>query len=411
MEFGAVTVTAAQLQHRLPCWGYVFEEVMPPKDDAAGWKAYRRAARKHAEVLRILEAKRGAAAGGEGEEGEDSGGAARRQRRAHGHGVGAGLSTEEEEEEEEVEEEEEDEEFDSAAAAGGHGGSEEEEEGEGEGEEEAQRLLPRRVAILGDTMDSTALAAAAAGADLLSHEATYARGMEAKALRAQHSTAWMAGQFARAVAAKALVLTHFSARYKALGATAAAADSGAGRGARPGGGRGGGRRGPPGGEEEAETDQGTLQALIDEAAAEFGSGAVRAGGWGGRRGGRCSACRGVGWSARRASRHEGGAAAAGGLAGAGLRRWPGIPCAMTWRRVNPRSKIPSRLLPRAAAVALGVHRQGPVHCARELPDPRRLRARRAAAHPRRACSGAAAPEGESSRWQGGRQPLMLQQAR
>lgn len=24
---GGVTVTAAQLQHRLPCWGYVFQEV------------------------------------------------------------------------------------------------------------------------------------------------------------------------------------------------------------------------------------------------------------------------------------------------------------------------------------------------------------------------------------------------
>jgi hypothetical protein len=38
--------------------------------------------------------------------------------------------------------------------------------------------------------------------------------MENKACVAQHSTAWMAGQFAWAIKAKSLVLTHFSARYE-----------------------------------------------------------------------------------------------------------------------------------------------------------------------------------------------------
>lgn len=68
--------------------------------------------------------------------------------------------------------------------------------------------------ILGDTVDSSAIAPIAYGADLISHEATFAAGMEDKAALAQHSTAWMAGQFAEAIQAKALVLTHFSARYE-----------------------------------------------------------------------------------------------------------------------------------------------------------------------------------------------------
>eukprot|EP00775_Hariotina_reticulata_P010907 gene10907-11061_t len=63
-------------------------------------------------------------------------------------------------------------------------------------------------------MDSRAIAPFAVGADLVSHEATFARGMESKVVMAQHSTAYMAGRFAWAIQAKALVLTHFSARYE-----------------------------------------------------------------------------------------------------------------------------------------------------------------------------------------------------
>ena len=68
--------------------------------------------------------------------------------------------------------------------------------------------------ILGDTCNSDALAQAAYGADLGSHEATFAKGMEDKAEIAQHSTALMAGQFARKINARQLVLTHFSPRYQ-----------------------------------------------------------------------------------------------------------------------------------------------------------------------------------------------------
>lgn len=55
------------------------------------------------------------------------------------------------------------------------------------------------------------------GADLVSHEATFSAGMERKAHVAQHSTAPMAGAFARKIHAEALVLTHFSNRYSNRG--------------------------------------------------------------------------------------------------------------------------------------------------------------------------------------------------
>lgn len=71
----------------------------------------------------------------------------------------------------------------------------------------------RKAVVLGDTVRSWPIAPLAAGADVLSHEATFSGGMEAKARVSQHSTGWMAGEFARSVGAQNLVLTHFSARY------------------------------------------------------------------------------------------------------------------------------------------------------------------------------------------------------
>ncbi|KXZ49870.1 hypothetical protein GPECTOR_19g321 [Gonium pectorale] len=72
----------------------------------------------------------------------------------------------------------------------------------------------RKVVVMGDTVSSRAIAPLAAGCDVLSHEATFAAGMEDKARIAQHSTGRMAGAFAAAVGARQLVLTHFSARYR-----------------------------------------------------------------------------------------------------------------------------------------------------------------------------------------------------
>jgi hypothetical protein len=51
------------------------------------------------------------------------------------------------------------------------------------------------------------------GADMLSHEATFTADMRDKAYIAQHSTATMAGAFARQLNAQTLVLTHFSGRF------------------------------------------------------------------------------------------------------------------------------------------------------------------------------------------------------
>lgn len=72
----------------------------------------------------------------------------------------------------------------------------------------------RKLVILGDTCDSSAIADAAFGCDLLSHEATFNKGFEEKARIATHSTAEQAGAFAKRIRARNLVLTHFSARYE-----------------------------------------------------------------------------------------------------------------------------------------------------------------------------------------------------
>ncbi|GAQ82807.1 hypothetical protein KFL_001250030 [Klebsormidium nitens] len=74
----------------------------------------------------------------------------------------------------------------------------------------------RKVCILGDTCDSSNLATVAQNADVLVHEATFENKYEDKALVSTHSTAGMAGAFARDIGAKLLILTHFSKRYESL---------------------------------------------------------------------------------------------------------------------------------------------------------------------------------------------------
>jgi len=69
----------------------------------------------------------------------------------------------------------------------------------------------RKLVILGDTCSPWAMKAHAMGADVLVHEATVEED-DNQARRKGHSTPAMAGAFARAVEAKRLVLTHFSAR-------------------------------------------------------------------------------------------------------------------------------------------------------------------------------------------------------
>ena len=73
---------------------------------------------------------------------------------------------------------------------------------------------PFRMALVQDCSDCSAAYPTLQGVDLLIHECTYEAGWEEKAAGFGHSTSTQAGRVAREVGAKALILTHFSARYE-----------------------------------------------------------------------------------------------------------------------------------------------------------------------------------------------------
>ncbi|MDT3404990.1 ribonuclease Z [Mucilaginibacter terrae] len=75
---------------------------------------------------------------------------------------------------------------------------------------------PKCYAYCSDTIYNERYFEQIKNADLLYHEATFLHNMLDRANKTFHTTAWQAGQVAAQTGAKALLIGHFSARYKSL---------------------------------------------------------------------------------------------------------------------------------------------------------------------------------------------------
>lgn len=75
---------------------------------------------------------------------------------------------------------------------------------------------PKAYAYCSDTLANESYFKQITGVDLLYHEATFAHDMLDRANETHHTTALQAGQVAKTVGAKRLIIGHFSARYKTL---------------------------------------------------------------------------------------------------------------------------------------------------------------------------------------------------
>lgn len=75
---------------------------------------------------------------------------------------------------------------------------------------------PRCYAYCSDTIYNERYFEQIQNADLLYHESTFLHNMLDRAEKTHHTTAWQAGQVAAQTGAKALLIGHFSARYKSL---------------------------------------------------------------------------------------------------------------------------------------------------------------------------------------------------
>ena len=76
-----------------------------------------------------------------------------------------------------------------------------------------ENVRPRKVVIVGDTCDASALVPLAENADIVVHEATLEDEQWILARSHGHSTAGGAGRFAAKAKAKAFILTHMSSRH------------------------------------------------------------------------------------------------------------------------------------------------------------------------------------------------------